>query len=201
MVTNKRHLTTLLNQFKTSGNWLISRENDSVLEILLNDVRKRPSKITIARFANTLNSYYNAGLRYERGSMLKVVEIINQQWKKGLKLGEIYEGQDVNTNKVDKLRSIFYNNLTKDYYSYVTKIFHQLNSQYPIYDRLMIGFLKKEKTLIKNNIKNYEYAMFLESVTATMHKYKWNPEDVNGFDNAIWVYMNGERITSAGKSK
>ena len=73
---------------------------------------------------------------------MKIAKILFNNWTNGLNFSVIRGQKQVDTKKVEILRNKIQNKLGVDLFSLTTKIFHQLNSQYPIYDSRVCKFLK-----------------------------------------------------------
>jgi hypothetical protein len=104
---------------------------------------------------------------------------------------QVVQGEHPKPELVDKLRKQIMNASGVDLFSLTTKIFHHLNSQYPIYDTMVSRFLKEDIQIGRVNLHN-DYLVLYQNCMKGIRLIKWNENDVDQFDSAVWVYV-GER--------
>jgi hypothetical protein len=169
---------------------LVGRLNDKLLQSILKEIRQNPKLDYFVQFINCLNYFYSTRIQLAKGrkddNVIRIAKIIFDNWKEGLNLSSINISEEVNTTKVEMLRKKIYDTVSVDLFSLTTKIFHQLNSQYPIYDSRVCSFLKKKALIGRINIKN-DYDVFYSSYLAVVQKIGWPKNQINEFDTAIWV--------------
>lgn len=170
------------------------RMNEKLLAELVNNMIKSPTYDTIFHFVNCLDFFYSTGLKYSDklfSTKKNIAELILQNWDTGIRLSEV-AAKDVNCEKVDHfrtaLKTCFPNEKKKDYYSFVTKVFHNLNCSYFIWDRNVYHFLIKHQ-LAKSNMKTQAYQKYYSTLIEVKNKITW-PYDHDKLDLAIWSIVN-----------
>jgi len=185
----KSKLTKSLSIYN-SDKFLVGRLHNEILHHLIEGYRKSQILSEMVKFISCLNYFYSTRVQAAEGRMndnlVKVAKLIHSNWNKGLNLEKIKEGDIIDIHLVDKLRKKIYSLLGRNLFSLATKIFHQLNSQYPIYDSKIKIFLKSEMKVGRVNLFK-SYPLFYQHYTASMEKIEWDSKKVDQFDSAIWV--------------
>jgi hypothetical protein len=190
--------------------------NDKVLAGIVKDIRKNPSLDNFIMFTNCLNYFYSTRLQaaVDRDSIalknssrviIRVAKELLKAWdEEGLNLKEEISYGPINVRKVERLRTRLKKVLGgRAAYSFCTKVFHQLNSQYPILDIRIYRFMDKRGFRDKVNFYKKEnsykifYSKFIDMVVAL----EWSQDEINELDNAIWVYYDKRKAGYEPKRK
>lgn len=179
-------------------NGIVGKCNDEVLQILLTLIYKKPVLKNFISFIQTLNFYYSTRLQTAVGkrndTIINVAKLMKDNWKHKINLSKVAEGK-IDVQKVDKFRLAVKDCLGNDYYSFSTKVFHQLKNQYPIVDTNVKKFMKKHGY---SNGKNYSnpsrsYEEFYRDFMKMMKLLKWPLLNVETIDIAIWELVSSRR--------
>lgn len=185
----KADLKKYLERFNTPE-FLVGRLNDEVLQFIIGRIEENPEERFI-QLINTLNFFYSTRIQIAKGTrdenVKKISKILSDNWNNGWQLNAIKEGVTIEVKYVQEFREKIDSETGKDFFSLSTKVFHQLNSQYPIYDTRVVNFLNRIGK-IKRNELHKSYSSFTTHYFALMDKIGWSRDDVNGFDNAVWIY-------------
>ena len=151
----------------------------------------QPSEENVMSMVTCLDAFYSAGLKYEsdKSGIEKLTSFIMRNWTEGLGLFEQFNEKHANPNNVNTfLRAL---KIGRDPYSFVTKFYHQFNSNYPIYDSklkkfLILLFPKLPMNDFKDYIKYYYILNYVLLESLNKHNLEMG---INDFDNAAWILM------------
>ncbi|MBO9565437.1 MAG: hypothetical protein J7621_21850 [Niastella sp.] len=179
--------------------------NDEILAIVVARIRKEPSLDNFLMFTNCLNFFYSTrlqgavdkdvfALKNVNKVIIRVAKELEAAWgENGLNLKAEQPSGPVNVKKVERLRRKLKKVLNeRRAYSFCTKVFHQLNSQYPILDARINQFMYKEKFKpyrVNFYADHTPYKVFQTAFQDMMKDLGWPLDQVNELDNAIWVYF------------
>jgi hypothetical protein len=169
---------------------------------LVKNIRKSPELDNFIIFTNCINYFYStrlqAAVTQEYRSLntrnkviICVARALEQVWNdETICLNKERQGGKVNVQKVERLRQRLDQVMKRGSYSFTTKVFHQLNSQYPILDTRVNQFMKLK--ILDRKINFYKqgnpFGVFYNEYTKMMKKLDWPMDRVNELDNAIWIY-------------
>lgn len=135
MIELRKDIIKSLRRYKSSA-YRVGRLGDDLLQEILKEYKRQPSLDRAIQFISCLNFFYSTRIQLAEGTVndnvIKIARIFHGNWNKGLNLIEIKQGQKPSTYLVNQMRIKIKNASGKDLFSLTTKIFHQLNSQYPI---------------------------------------------------------------------
>lgn len=175
--------------------YLVGRLGNELLQEILEQYKQKPSLNIAIQFISCLNFFYSTRIQLADGTIndnvIKIAKVFHSNWDKGLNLMKIKQGEEPVLNQVNKMRLKVKETLGKDLFSLTTKIFHQLNSQYPIYDSLVNRFLKKNIKVGRINLSK-NYVVFYENYQKALKLLDWPVSDIDQFDSAIWVFIGEE---------
>jgi hypothetical protein len=168
-----------------------ARKNDEFLQLLATKIHENPhGDDHFFHFVNCLDFFYSTGLKYkDRYAKKSVAEIVQNNWLSGLHLSAIKYDETIFHDKVDSLREKI-KVAIGDYYSFVTKVFHQLNNNYFIWDSHIVKYL-----LYHGKIKNKEktaYKTFFDTLINLKAELEW-PRTNDELDIAIWTHVDQHR--------
>lgn len=190
------------NAYATLDEYRLGALNDVVLANLVENIRKSPSLDNFIIFTNCVNYFYStrlqAAVTQEYRSLntrnkviIRAAKVLESAWKDNvIRLNKEKQGGKVNVEKVEWLRQRLDIVMKRGSYSFTTKVFHQLNSQYPILDARVNQFMKLKILDRRINFYNHNnsFSVFYNEYILMMKKLKWAEDQVNELDNAIWVY-------------
>jgi hypothetical protein len=204
----KNRLVKQISNIDSNVEFKVGITNDRLLKILIENIRSDPSFDNFVIFTNCLNFFYSTrlqaavnqnkrALKTKARIIYRVSEYLRGNWEDGLQLNDVNEGGSIDEKKVDKLRKALKTKLGRGSYSFSTKVFHQLNSKYPILDRNVNAFMQKNG--YKRGIDFYKteatYTAFTAKYFLMMNDLVWDSADVNNFDIAIWLHVSNNRLT------
>jgi hypothetical protein len=173
-----------------SDEHLIGRLNDKLLHSILIEIQRKPSISNFVMFVSCINYFYSTRIQAANGAIgkniIKIASILQYNWNRDIKLKRIINSSEIDPSKVDELRRQIKNAVKRDLFSLTTKIFHQLSSQYPIYDSRVNKFLKNRVGVTRINLSK-DYSLFCLIYFIAMEDIEWSLEKVDQFDNAVWV--------------
>lgn len=186
-----KNLKNSLEKFNNYDKYKHYHANERILKFYKLKLINSKDKLLddIIEFVSCLESFYSAGLRYEKNKdeIYKMSKFIYDNWHNGLNIKKEVCSENVNLTFVEEFRKE-YNEKGRDVYSFITKFFHQFCSDYPINDNKIKTFLKlicprKNKTSKKNKYQDYSniYKQILDEIG-------WK-DSVNNFDNAAWILI------------
>lgn len=198
----QKKLEKAYTKYKTDKDYRVGILNDKLLRCQVEEINKNPSLDNFISFTNCLNFFYSTRLQAavdrenelllsKNRIIVSIAEILKKNWKKGFKLYEEFEKKKVDTKKVEALRTLLYQFLNRQCYSFTTKVFHQLNNQYPILDRNVNLFMKKEGYAEGVNFynSNNSYGIFYDHYKNMLKDLSYSVNVVDKVDNAIWVHV------------
>jgi hypothetical protein len=175
--------------------YLVGRLGNELLQEILEQYKQKPSLNRAIQFISCLNFFYSTRIQLADGTVndnvIKIAKVFYSNWDKWLNLIKIKQGDEPVLELVNKLRLKIKETAGKDLFSLTTKIFHQLNSQYPIYDSLVNRFLKKNIKVGRNNLSK-NYVVFYENYKKALTLLGWPADNIDEFDSAIWVFIGEE---------
>lgn len=195
-------LTEALVHYKTKTRYKHYHCNEQILSDFKENIRtqENPSEDSIMRFVICLEAFYDAGLRYEKdkSGVERMTSFIKDNWKAGINIYDQINTTNVNPSFIeDFIKKVPFK---RKLYSFITKFYHQFNSDYPIYDSklqalMYLLFPENKKSLYKSYVEYYRiYMELLKQLSCNM--------SINDFDNAAWILMKekgeelkGEKIT------
>lgn len=219
MANNKRLYKALnknLEGFDTAMQFKIGITNDLVLKIILKRIQKEPSIDNFIMFTNCLNFFYstrlqaavnNAKYKVKTKSriIITVAKYLKSNWQEGLQLSSESKKKCVDCNKVEQMRKDLKKSLGRGSYSFSTKVFHQLYSNYPILDTNMNAFMHKEGYKYRVNFYNDSntYQTFHDHYLEMIENIQWEKNDINSFDTSVWIQVtnNSKRYFPKRKKK
>jgi hypothetical protein len=186
-------LKQALQKNKSGCNGKIGRCHNKILQLLVLNIRNRPSLDNFIAFVETLNFFYSTRLQSAKGNKNEIIivaaQLLKDNWKRRTKLCDV-SAHNVDANKVESLRAQFRIVFINDYFSFVTKVFHILNDQYPIIDTRVKNFLKQHGFSRKVNYSNRPYSEFYKKIREVMKELNWR--SVESFDLAVWELMGND---------
>jgi len=202
----KKQLKEAHEKFQTRPVFKVGKLNDVLLAEIIERIRANPSLENFILFTNCLNFFYSTRLqsavnkdndvvKSKNDIIINVAKKLKENSSKGLRLIAEKNGGEINPEKVEKLRVDLKEYLNRGTYSFSTKVFHQLNSNYPILDAnvnkfMQVNKFKKGKNFYSDKV---DYATFYSAYQNMMEKIGWDKSKVNELDNAIWVLVDSNR--------
>lgn len=194
----KSSLQTAKTKNQKNCNGIVGRCNDEVLQILLARIYEKPVLRNFISFVQTLNFYYSTRLQTANGkrnnTIIKAATLIKSNWKRKINLSKV-SIREVDVQKVEEFRIVVKKTLGNDYYSFSTKVFHQLNNQYPIVDTNVKKFMKRHGYSKGKNYSSVSrsYKEFYGDFAEMMKLLRWLPKRVETLDIAIWELVMSHR--------
>lgn len=202
----KKQLEFAYRSFSKDPIHKVGRLYDMILSDIIKDLNQNPELEQFILFTNCLNLFYSTRLQAavnkksdvhntKNKIILKVAILLQENWKKGICLSKETQTTILRKEKVEQLRKLLNENLGRHAYSFTTKVFHQLNCNYPILDRNVFTFMRKENFNNRTNFYNASqpYSTFLKCYHNMMHEINWPENKVNELDNAIWVHVDNHK--------
>ena len=191
----KIELITAYKKYK-GDDFLVGRLHNKLLQEILTRIRKQKNKKDFVLFISCLNFFYSTRIQLAEDGLnfnvVKIAEILRRNWDIGLNLSSVKQNDRILPSVVQKLREKIHISTGIDLISLASKIVHQLNSQYPIYDGRVCDFLKHKIKIGRINIKD-DYCRFCDYYLNVMNKIDWPVKKVDEYDNAIWVLMDNKK--------
>jgi hypothetical protein len=198
-------LKTALVNYKTKDRYKHYHCNEKIIATFKDKIKKatKPTEEDIMCFVSCLNAFYSAGLNFEKdkSGIEKMTSFINVNWTSGLKLKEQLSVEEVNPLNIQSFCAK--SPLSRNMYSFITKVYHQFNSDYPIYDskleKLLILLFPKIKHSVYKAYPKY-YNIFCEVLLKNLNRQNLKM-DVNDFDNAAWILIKEKEEELKAKGK
>lgn len=200
------NLTRAFKKYQTEPIFKVGILNDELLAEIIEKIRHNPTLENFILFTNCLNFFYSTRLqaavdrdddvlKTKNDIIINVAKKLQRNWKEGLVLCNEANGEKINCQKVEDLRIDLKDYLKRGTYSFSTKVFHQLNDGYPILDTNVNKFMQVEafRNGYNFNLKDVSYCTFCSTYMEMMDSIKWRRENLNSFDNAIWVHVDSNR--------
>jgi len=147
----------------------------------------------IIDFVCCLDAFYSSGLRYGNSQsdnqIYQISIFIFNHWSEGLNFRKRLNSKKIFPCYVEDFRDnivkLGYNN----YYSFITKFYHQFNQKYSICDRMVKNFCKIfSENYCQRKLNSEIYCDFHNFVVELGSTLTWRRE-LNEFDKAIWILM------------
>lgn len=200
-----RKLKASYKLFNKRPEYRVGIQNDIILKDILNKIENEHTSLdNFIAFTNCLNFFYSTRLQTNidknRKSILNrnlvvvwVAKFLQANWNNGLMLAEERKTKSITVKKVDKMRKALVRKFGKELYSFTTKVFHQLNSQYPIIDRNVKDFIRRYNYKNKILLDQGSYKEFYANYLLMIKDIGWDQNDVDGFDIAMWVHISKQK--------
>jgi len=188
----KKTLEQSLSDFRSLDNYYTGRMNNILLQKLLANIYNNPTHDNFFHFVNCLDFLYSSGLKYKdknQNTKLKVTTILFNNWDNGLCLKEIKTAPAIHFDKLDSLRNEIKH--IGDYYSFTTKVFHQMNSDYFIWDKHVVKFMLYHNFL-NTDSKKTTYRNYYEQVITMKNEIHWDKSH-DELDISIWMYVDNNK--------
>ncbi|MGN7824897.1 hypothetical protein ACTJJB_32535 [Chitinophaga sp. 22536] len=195
-------LNKAYNEYSDSDVCRLGKLNDMVLARLVKDIRQTPSEDNFIIFTSCINYFYStrlqAAVNQDRRTLntwgkviIRIAKVLEAAWDdEEICLKKEKQGGKVDTKKVEHLRELLHDKIDRGTYSFTTKVFHQLNSQYPILDGRVNQFMEQIILKRKGHFHKREtpFSTFYSEYIQMMERLQWPVNQVNELDNAIWFY-------------
>jgi hypothetical protein len=134
-------------------------------------------------------------------TVIAAAEILQENWYKGVVLDQVRQGEPVIGEKVEQLRVAISNKLGLQFYSFTTKVFHLLNSQYPILDSNVKQFMRERGFSRRKNFssKKRSYQEFYAAFVKMIEALSWEKNEVEKLDIAIWEFITQQKTRNKVK--